>query len=61
MITKMWLVGEPDSVARQIRELYERVGGFGTVLCVADDRERCRRSMRGLPPHAVMPRLADQC
>src|SRR5206468_828578 len=63
MIDNMWLVGDPDLVASQIRELYERVGGFGTLLWVTqdwDDPERWRRSMR-LLAHEVMPRLADLC
>jgi alkanesulfonate monooxygenase SsuD/methylene tetrahydromethanopterin reductase-like flavin-dependent oxidoreductase (luciferase family) len=63
MINNMWLVGDPDSVASQLRELYERVGGFGTLLRVThdwDDGERWRRSMR-LMPHEVLPGLADLC
>jgi alkanesulfonate monooxygenase SsuD/methylene tetrahydromethanopterin reductase-like flavin-dependent oxidoreductase (luciferase family) len=61
MIDNMWLVGDPDSVANQIRELYEAVGGFGTLLWVThdwDDPERWRRSMR-LLAEEVMPRLSD--
>ena len=61
MIDNMWLVGDPDSVARQIRQLYECVGGFGTLLWVThdwDDADRWRRSMQ-LLAHEVMPRLAD--
>jgi alkanesulfonate monooxygenase SsuD/methylene tetrahydromethanopterin reductase-like flavin-dependent oxidoreductase (luciferase family) len=61
MIDNMWLVGDPDSVANQIRELYEEVGGFGTLLWVThdwDDADRWRRSMR-LLAQEVMPRLAD--
>jgi alkanesulfonate monooxygenase SsuD/methylene tetrahydromethanopterin reductase-like flavin-dependent oxidoreductase (luciferase family) len=63
MINTMWLVGDPDSVASQIRELYEGVGGFGPPLWVThdwDDGERRRRSM-WLLPHEVMPRLAGLC
>ena len=61
MIDNMWLVGDPESVASQIRELYERVGGFGTLLWVThdwDDADRWRRSMRLLATE-VMPRLTD--
>jgi alkanesulfonate monooxygenase SsuD/methylene tetrahydromethanopterin reductase-like flavin-dependent oxidoreductase (luciferase family) len=61
MIDNMWLVGDPESVANQIRELYECVGGFGTLLWVThdwDDADRWRRSMR-LLAQEVMPRLAD--
>jgi alkanesulfonate monooxygenase SsuD/methylene tetrahydromethanopterin reductase-like flavin-dependent oxidoreductase (luciferase family) len=61
MIDNMWLVGDPDSVARQIRELYHEVGGFGTLLWVTqdwDDPVRWRNSMRLLATE-VMPRVAD--
>jgi alkanesulfonate monooxygenase SsuD/methylene tetrahydromethanopterin reductase-like flavin-dependent oxidoreductase (luciferase family) len=57
----MWLVGDPDEVARQIRALYDEVGGFGTLLWVTqdwDDPVRWRNSMR-LLAEEVMPRVAD--
>jgi alkanesulfonate monooxygenase SsuD/methylene tetrahydromethanopterin reductase-like flavin-dependent oxidoreductase (luciferase family) len=61
LLDNLWLVGDPDEVARRIRDLHERVGGFGTLLMVTldwDDPERWRRSMRLLATE-VMPRLAD--
>lgn len=27
-----WFVGSPETVANQLFKLYERVGGFGTLL-----------------------------
>jgi alkanesulfonate monooxygenase SsuD/methylene tetrahydromethanopterin reductase-like flavin-dependent oxidoreductase (luciferase family) len=57
----VWLVGDPDEVARQIRHLYDEVGGFGTLLMIAhnwDDPDRWRRSMTLLATE-VLPQLAD--
>jgi alkanesulfonate monooxygenase SsuD/methylene tetrahydromethanopterin reductase-like flavin-dependent oxidoreductase (luciferase family) len=61
LLDNLWLVGDPEEVARRIRELYRRVGGFGTLLMVTldwDDPERWQRSMRLLATE-VLPRLAD--
>jgi alkanesulfonate monooxygenase SsuD/methylene tetrahydromethanopterin reductase-like flavin-dependent oxidoreductase (luciferase family) len=61
IIDNMWLVGDPDQVARQIRELYDHVGGFGGLLMVThdwDDPARWQNSMRLLATE-VMPRVAD--
>ena len=32
-----WLIGSPDTVARKIEALYERVGGFGVLLVLGFD------------------------
>jgi alkanesulfonate monooxygenase SsuD/methylene tetrahydromethanopterin reductase-like flavin-dependent oxidoreductase (luciferase family) len=62
LMDNMWLVGSPDDVARQIRELHAAVGGFGTVLQLiydwGDQEEYNRRSM-ALLANEVMPQLAD--
>jgi alkanesulfonate monooxygenase SsuD/methylene tetrahydromethanopterin reductase-like flavin-dependent oxidoreductase (luciferase family) len=61
MIDNMWLVGDPDEVARRIRDIYEESGGFGYLLCLQhdwDDPERWKNSMRLLATE-VMPRVAD--
>jgi alkanesulfonate monooxygenase SsuD/methylene tetrahydromethanopterin reductase-like flavin-dependent oxidoreductase (luciferase family) len=57
----VWLVGSPDTVARQIRDLYAAVGGFGTILIGASDWQD-----PGVWDHAmelfatkVMPQVAD--
>ena len=57
----VWLVGDPDEVARQIRELHAFTGGFGVLLMIAhdwDDPTRWKRSMELLAKE-VMPRVAD--
>lgn len=57
----VWVVGGPDTVARKIRDLYDGVGGFGSILPVAADWPDARvwdRSMTLLATE-VMPRLAD--
>jgi limonene 1,2-monooxygenase len=45
-----YCIGDPDSVARQIREFYEAAGGFGTLLIVTGKnwatQEKVFRSMR---------------
>jgi alkanesulfonate monooxygenase SsuD/methylene tetrahydromethanopterin reductase-like flavin-dependent oxidoreductase (luciferase family) len=57
----VWLVGSPETVARQIRELHAAVGGFGALLIGATDWPDASvwdRSMR-LFATEVVPRLAD--
>jgi alkanesulfonate monooxygenase SsuD/methylene tetrahydromethanopterin reductase-like flavin-dependent oxidoreductase (luciferase family) len=57
----VWLVGSPETVARQIRELHAAVGGFGALLIGATDWPDASvwdRSMR-LFATEVIPRLAD--
>jgi alkanesulfonate monooxygenase SsuD/methylene tetrahydromethanopterin reductase-like flavin-dependent oxidoreductase (luciferase family) len=58
-----WVVGSPESVARQLRALYEAIGGYGELLMVCYDwdgrnGERWRHSM-DLLARQVMPRVAD--
>ena len=57
----VWVVGSPDTVARKIREIYEVVGGFGSILPTAHDWPDPAvwdRSMTLLVTE-VVPRLAD--
>ena len=58
----IWIVGDPDEVARKLRAIYDEVGGFGAVLALAADwggsGEVWDRSMR-LFAEEVMPKLAD--
>ena len=46
----IYVLGDPDHVAREIRKYYEAVGGFGSFLIIAGKdwatRERRHRSMR---------------
>jgi len=61
LLDNLWIAGSPDDVARQIRELYEYVGGFGVLLVMGHEwkpRDKWERSMRLLAGE-VMPMLAD--
>jgi len=61
LLDNLWIAGSPDDVARQIRELYEYVGGFGVLLVMGHEwkpRGKWERSMR-LLAEEVMPQLAD--
>lgn len=61
MMDNVWIVGDPDEVAGQIRDLYEELGGFGTLLAMGHEwqpREQWTRSMT-LLAEEVMPRLSD--
>ena len=61
LLHSICLIGSPDDVARQIRDLYEYVGGFGTLLMIGhdwDDPLRWQNAMR-LLANEVMPQLAD--
>jgi limonene 1,2-monooxygenase len=56
----IYYLGDPDTVARQIREFYDASGGFGTLLIVTGKkwatREKVFRSMRLFMDH-VAPQL----
>ena len=57
----IWIVGGPDEVERQLRELHDEIGGFGVLLAMGHEwqpRERWLNSMT-LLAEEVMPRLAD--
>jgi limonene 1,2-monooxygenase len=58
----VYVLGDPDSVVRQLREFYDAAGGFGTLLIVAGKdwatREKRFRSMR-LFMEQVAPKLRD--
>jgi len=58
--TGAYILGDPDTVAQQIREFYDTVGGFGTLLIVVGKdwatREKRFRSMR-LFMEQVAPKL----
>ena len=62
MADNLWLVGSPDTVARKLRDLYEMVGGFGTLLWLTFDHSENRAAYEksvNLLAHEVMPQLAD--
>ncbi len=56
-----WLIGSPETVARKIEALHEKVGGFGVLLVLAfdfaDDPGPWRRSLE-LLKQEVAPRIA---
>ena len=58
----VYCLGDPDTVAKQLREFYDASGGFGTLLIVAGKdwatREKRERSMRLFAEH-VVPKLGD--
>ena len=61
MMRHMWIVGDPQQCADQIRRLYEAVGGFGMLLAItqdSDDPEWDHRSLQ-LLIQDVGPRIAD--
>lgn len=60
MAETSWLVGSPETVAQKLQNLYDDVGGFGTLLVTvydyADAPDAWRESMR-LLIQEVLPRL----
>jgi alkanesulfonate monooxygenase SsuD/methylene tetrahydromethanopterin reductase-like flavin-dependent oxidoreductase (luciferase family) len=56
----VYVLGDPDSVARELKEFYDASGGFGTLLIVTGKdwatREKRRRSLRLFMEH-VAPKL----
>jgi alkanesulfonate monooxygenase SsuD/methylene tetrahydromethanopterin reductase-like flavin-dependent oxidoreductase (luciferase family) len=61
MMENVWIVGDPQECADQIRELYQMVGGFGHLLAITqdhDDHSLVQRSQR-LLMEEVAPRLED--
>ena len=61
LLENRWVVGDPDHCARQIRDVYDAVGGFGTLLQLTQDwdpPEKGWKSMELFSKH-VMPQLRD--
>ena len=61
LMDNLWLVGSPDDVAAQIRELYAHVGGFGVLMAMGHEwrpKEKWAHSMELLAKE-VMPKVAD--
>lgn len=58
LVDHVWIVGEPDECVRRLRAPYDEVGGFGTLLALAhdrDDKARWPRSMHLLATEVVPP------
>jgi len=61
LMDNVWIVGGPDDVERQIRELYEKVGGFGVLLAMGHEwqpKDKWVNSMT-LLANEILPRLSD--
>ena len=61
LMDNVWIVGSPDDVADQLRQLYEDVGGFGVLIAMGHEwlpREQWINSMTLLQKE-IMPKLAD--
>ena len=61
MLDNIWIVGDPDEVARQVRQLYQDLGGFGVLLLMGHEWSppgQWERSMN-LFVNEVMPQLQD--
>jgi alkanesulfonate monooxygenase SsuD/methylene tetrahydromethanopterin reductase-like flavin-dependent oxidoreductase (luciferase family) len=39
LLDRNWIAGDPDECARKIRQVYEKVGGFGHLLMLVYDWE----------------------
>ncbi len=37
MIDNLWIVGSPEDAVKQIADLYQQVGGFGTLLVMGHE------------------------
>jgi alkanesulfonate monooxygenase SsuD/methylene tetrahydromethanopterin reductase-like flavin-dependent oxidoreductase (luciferase family) len=61
LLDRNWIAGDPDECARKIRELHEKVGGFGHLLMLVYDWEPRQKMLSSLELLAkeVMPKLAD--
>ena len=62
MRDNFWIVGDPDECIQKIRELYQHVGGFGTLLPICHDwgrdRKKWFRSLELLADE-VLPAVRD--
>ncbi len=61
MIKNLWIVGSPEDVTRQIKELYDYVGGFGVLLIMGHEwkpLDKWQNSMN-LLVNEVIPKLSD--
>lgn len=59
MIENLWIVGSPEDVTRQIKELYEYVGGFGVLMVMGHEwkpLDKWQKSMK-LLKEKVIPNI----
>ena len=61
LMDNIWIVGDPQECADQIRKIYGDVGGFGTLLAVTQDPDdhQWEHECLELLKNDVGPRIAD--
>jgi alkanesulfonate monooxygenase SsuD/methylene tetrahydromethanopterin reductase-like flavin-dependent oxidoreductase (luciferase family) len=61
LLDRNWIAGDPDECVRKIREIHDKVGGFGHLLMLVYDWEPRQKLLTSLELLAkeVMPKLAD--
>ena len=61
LVDNVWVVGSPDEVTEQLRQLYRDVGGFGVLLAMGHEWEPQKPWEHSLTllANEVIPRLAD--
>lgn len=61
LLDRNWIAGDPAECARKVRELYEKVGGFGHLLMLVYDWEPRQKMLTSLEllANEVMPKLND--
>ncbi len=61
LMDNSWVIGDPDYCVRRIREVYDSVGGFGTLLQLTQDWDPPEIGMKSMELFAkhVMPQLRD--
>jgi limonene 1,2-monooxygenase len=59
MLENLCIIGTPEECVRQLHQVYDQTGGFGTLLMIAhdwDDKAKWLRSMELLAT-SVLPEL----
>jgi alkanesulfonate monooxygenase SsuD/methylene tetrahydromethanopterin reductase-like flavin-dependent oxidoreductase (luciferase family) len=61
LMDNIWIVGDPQECADQIRKIHGEVGGFGTLLAVTQDPDdhQWQHECLELLKNEVGPRIAD--
>jgi limonene 1,2-monooxygenase len=61
LMDNRWVVGDPEHCLRKIREAYDYVGGFGTLLQLTQDWDPAEKGLKSMELFAkyVVPELKD--
>ena len=61
LLDNRWIVGDPEYCLGKIREMYDMMGGFGTLLLLSQDWEPAEKGLKSLELFAkyVAPPLRD--